>query len=84
VLATALPSSLLADPNALYSELATATALPPWFTGLPSDVQSYIASVGQVEASIINKDASSPAPTGRAVQAGGLMAMAGAVVVALL
>jgi hypothetical protein len=36
--------------------LATETALPDYLSAVPSDVQSYLKSVGAAEASIINKD----------------------------
>ncbi|MCJ1230564.1 hypothetical protein MMC12_007238 [Toensbergia leucococca] len=73
VLATAIPSSVLAeieaDPSDFAQEFVTGTStdLPAWYTDLPSDAQSYIASVGQAEISIATKvlgGAAAPRQTG--------------------
>lgn len=57
VLATGLPKSIFDDPSANPAGfLATATALPSYFTALPSDVLSYLRSVGLAEISIVTKD----------------------------
>jgi len=60
VLATGLPEeiiySITADPSDFFVMLATETALPDYLSAVPSDVQSYLKSVGAAEASIINKD----------------------------
>ncbi|MCJ1251884.1 hypothetical protein MMC30_009122 [Trapelia coarctata] len=89
VLATGLPESeiesITADPANFFVLLATATALPPAYKSLPSDVQSYLSSVGAAEASIVNKDTGNDAaPSGIAMKAAGAFLAAGAVGIALL
>jgi len=88
-MATGLPdnviSSITADPSDFFVLLATATSLPSAYKGLPSDVQSYLSSVGAAEASIINKDTGNDAaPSGLAMKAAGALMAAGAVGMALL
>ena len=65
--------------------LATETAEPSYLSALPTDVQSYLSSVGAAEASIINKDTGNgAAPVSVAVKAAGALVVAGAVAIALL
>lgn len=88
-MATGLPdnviSSITADPSGFFVLLATATALPSAYKGLPSDVQSYPSSMGAAEASIINKDTGNNAvASGIAMKAADALMAAGAVGFALL
>lgn len=89
VLATAVPSDVIEqiqfDPNGYYQSVATATALPSWFTAMPTPVQQFFSSVGQAEASILSKDAKGPAPTnGVNVKLTGAVLAAGGAVMAML
>ena len=72
------------SPSAYLESFATATAFPSYIAALPSDVRSYLSSVGVAEASIISKDLpAAAAPTGRPAKLMGGMAAAGVVGMAL-
>ena len=45
----------LNNPILLGIEFFTATATPAWYTEIPSDLQSYVSSVANAEASICTK-----------------------------
>ncbi|KAK3170660.1 hypothetical protein OEA41_002742 [Lepraria neglecta] len=85
--ATAVPSDVLSEiednPDGYFQSAFTATALPTWFTALPSSAQSFFSSVGAAEISIVSKDVKGPAPT-NAVKVGGAVLAAGGAVLALL
>lgn len=88
-MATGLPGSVIdsitADPSDFFVLLATQTALPTEYRVLPSDVQSYLSSVGAAEASIINKDTgNAAAPSNLVLKVVGAVMAAGAVGLALL
>ncbi|MCJ1291892.1 hypothetical protein MMC34_003440 [Xylographa carneopallida] len=86
VLATAIPSSDYSNGLSAYlQQVVTATALPSWYTAMPSDVQSIFSSVGAAEVSIVTKDlaAAAPQPTAALKVMGGMLA-AGAAGLALL
>ncbi len=71
------------DPDGYLQSALTATALPTWFSALPTSAQAYISSVAQAEISIISKDAKGPAPTNVVKVAGALVAAGGAALVLL-
>ncbi|MCJ1246448.1 hypothetical protein MMC30_003655 [Trapelia coarctata] len=60
VLATGLPQSIIdglgSNPAAFFGQAATDTQVLAVLTRLPSDVQSYLSSIGMVEISIVTKD----------------------------
>ncbi|MCJ1382346.1 hypothetical protein MMC17_005459 [Xylographa soralifera] len=76
--------SFTADPSDFFQMLATETAEPAYIQALPTDVQSYLSSVGAAEASIIVKDTSDAKITNVAMKAAGALMVAGVVCVALL
>ena len=77
--------SVTADPGDFFAQFATITSMPPSLTALPTDVQSYLSSVGQAEASIINKDTGNDAGHSNVgVKAAGALVAAIVAVVALL
>ncbi|KAK0514423.1 hypothetical protein JMJ35_003040 [Cladonia borealis] len=85
--ASAVPSDVQSeienDPDAYLQSVLTETALPSWFSALPTSALAYFSSVGQAEISIISKDAKGPAPTNAAKVAGAVMAAGGAVMALL-
>ncbi|CAF9919886.1 MAG: hypothetical protein GOMPHAMPRED_001911 [Gomphillus americanus] len=44
------------DPILLAEAFLTATATPTWYTALPSDIQGFVSSVANAEATIAAKD----------------------------
>ncbi|MCJ1395774.1 hypothetical protein MMC18_008660 [Xylographa bjoerkii] len=62
VLATAVPASASFNLVSFLPYFQTASPFPPWFAGLPTDVQSYINSIAAAETSIANKDLKAAAP----------------------
>ena len=66
-LESAIPESVLqeieADPSDYLNSVITGTATPSWYSAIPTSYQNYLSSVGVVEASIVSKDATGPAPT---------------------
>ncbi|KAL9607498.1 MAG: hypothetical protein Q9167_007591 [Letrouitia subvulpina] len=64
VLATAVPPSLLANPDPRAAEayllsLITATSLPSWLTNLPPSVTNYILNLGEGAQGLLKSDAPS-------------------------
>ncbi|MCJ1401523.1 hypothetical protein MMC11_004737 [Xylographa trunciseda] len=76
--------SFTADPSDFFIMLATETAAPAYIQALPTDVQSYLSSVGAAEASIIVKDTSDAKSTNVGMKVAGALMVAGALCVALL
>ena len=54
------------------------TAMPSWFSALPTSAVAYFSSVAQAEISILSKDAKGPAPTNAVKVVGAVMAAGGA------
>ena len=85
---TGVPSavfdSFTADPSDFFIMLATETAEPDYLQALPTDVQSYLSSVGAAEASIIVKDTSDARATNVGMKAAGALMVAGVICVAFM
>ena len=77
-------SHFTADAGNFFVMLATETAEPSYLQALPTDVQSYLSSVGAAESSIIVKDTSDAKASNVAMKAAGALVVAGAIGVALL
>ena len=75
-------SEIINNPNYLQSAVS-GTALPTWYTAIPTSAQAVLSSVGAAENSIASKDVSGPAPT-NAVKVGIAALAAGGAVLALL
>ena len=88
ILQTAMPSDVQAlyatNPGQYFSQAVTQTAPQSWFTALPSDVQSYLNSIGSAEASIIASDLKAAAPTHGAMKVAGAALAVGAAGLAML
>ena len=88
ILATAVPTSLQGllstNPGLFYTQLATQTAAPAWYTALPSDVQNYLSSVANAEVSIVQSDLKAAAPTHGAMKVAGAALAVGAAGLAML
>lgn len=72
---------ILDDPSGYWNNIATASALPSWYTAMPTSVQAFWSSVGVQEISIVTKAAAGP--TNAAKVAGAVLAAGGAVVAML-
>ena len=73
------------DPEGYIQSLATATAVPSWYSAMPTPIQQFWSSVGAAEISIVSKDAKGPAPTNAVnVKLAGAALAAGGAVMAML